>query len=119
MGLAFLADENIDKHIVQLLRQKGYQITYISESAPGSPDDEVLRLANKDGSILMTSDKDFGELIFRQRQTTAGVILIRLHGKKSQEKADIVLGAVEEHADVLLGAFTVITEAGVRFRKTF
>jgi hypothetical protein len=37
------------------------------------------------------------------------MIFIRLHGKKSQEKADIILGAVEEHADVLLGAFTVIT----------
>lgn len=118
MDISFVADENTDKHIVQRLKQSGYRVTYVAESNPGIPDEEVLELTNKAGSILMTSDKDFGELVFRQRRVTAGVVLVRVHAKRPQEKAEIVIKAIEEHAEDLQDAFTVITETGVRIRKT-
>jgi predicted nuclease of predicted toxin-antitoxin system len=62
----FLADENIDQPIVERLRQENHQVWYIAEIAPNISDDIVLKLALDEKAILLTSDKDFGELVFRQ-----------------------------------------------------
>ena len=64
--MKFLADENIDKPIVERLRGDGHSLFYIVEMQPGISDDEVLRLANQQEAVLLTADKDFGELVFRQ-----------------------------------------------------
>mgnify|MGYP003976285159 CR=1 FL=1 len=63
-----LPDECIDKRIVDNLRDKGYDMICVAELAPSIPDDEVLDLANEKSAILLTNDKDFGELVFRQRR---------------------------------------------------
>lgn len=73
----FLADESVDGPIVTRLRQDGHQVEYVAEMQPGISDDRVLVLANQEGSLLITADKDFGELIFRQRRLMPGVVLIR------------------------------------------
>jgi predicted nuclease of predicted toxin-antitoxin system len=78
--LKFLGDENLDWQIVERLRLDGHEVLYVVEMEPGLPDDEVLNLANNEGAILLTSDKDFGELVFRLRRIAAGVVLIRLFG---------------------------------------
>jgi len=83
---------------------------------PGISDDEVLNLANREKSILLTADKDFGELIFRQGKIAKGVILVRLAGLSPEVKAEIVADAIREHAGELLLAFTVITPVTVRIR---
>ena len=72
----FLADESIDAPIVRLLREAGYRVHYIAETAPSISDATVLDLANRDACPLITADKDFGELVFRQRRVMHGVILI-------------------------------------------
>jgi len=69
-----IADENIDAQIVEKLRENGYTVLYIRELDPGISDDEVLNLANQNSAVLITNDKDFGELVFRLRRVTAGVI---------------------------------------------
>jgi predicted nuclease of predicted toxin-antitoxin system len=74
--MKFLADENMDVAIVERLRQDGHQVWYVVEMEPGIPDDEVLALANREGAILITADKDFGELVFRLRYLATGIILI-------------------------------------------
>lgn len=61
----FLADENVDRQIVERLRYVGFNVRYIAETAAGISDDEVLDLANSEESLLLTADKDFGELVFR------------------------------------------------------
>ncbi len=63
---------------------------------------------------LITNDKDFGELIFRQRLTTAGVILVRLAGLSNRAKAETVARAVDDHSKELAGAFAVVTRGHVR-----
>ncbi|WP_193197534.1 DUF5615 family PIN-like protein [Nostoc sp. MG11] len=89
----------------------------IAEIEPGISDDIVLDLGNQEGALLLTSDKDFGELVFRLRRIASGVVLIRLSGLSTISKAEIVTRAVNEHADELLGAFTVITPTNIRIRK--
>ncbi|HQF41351.1 MAG TPA: DUF5615 family PIN-like protein [Ignavibacteriaceae bacterium] len=116
----FVADENIDVPIIQELRKLHLNILSISESMPGCSDSEVLAFANKNNSFLITSDKDFGELIFRQRKILKGVILLRLHGLRSDEKLKLVEEFFTEHINVLneSNLFVVISENSVRIRKS-
>jgi len=113
-----LADEGVDKQIVVLLREKGCSVSYVAEMAPGISDDIVLELANKEGSLLLTSDKDFGYLVFRLRRLSAGVVLIRLAGLPSAKKAAIVASVISKHSQELEKSFTVVTPMGVRIRPS-
>ena len=112
-----VADESTDRRIVERLRQGGHRVWYVAEMAPGIPDDAVLDLANREGAVLLTADKDFGELVVRQRRVSSGVVLIRLAGLSSIRKAEIVTAVIDEHAIDLLFAFTVISAATVRIRR--
>lgn len=78
--MKFFADESVDRHIVERLRREGHRVWYVAEMDPGIPDDVVLALANQETALLLTADKDFGEIVFRQRLHTHGVVLIRLAG---------------------------------------
>lgn len=114
--MKFLADESVDQQIVYRLRQDSHLIWYVVEMEPGISDDEVIKLANQQRAILLTCDKDFGELIFRQRRIVSGVILLRLAGLSQETKGAAVASVVKEHADKLRQAFTVITPGMVRIR---
>ncbi len=111
-----LADEGVDKLIVDRLRQDGHEVAYVAEMSPGIDDDTILRQANDNGALLLTLDKDFGELVFRQRLVHAGVILIRLAGLQSATKADVVATAIAEHETELLNTFSVISPGSIRIR---
>jgi predicted nuclease of predicted toxin-antitoxin system len=85
----FVADENIDRQIVERLREDGHTVIYVAEMDPGIPDEDVIRLADMRSSTLITADKDFGELVFRQALVTHGVVLIRLAGLSQSRKAEL------------------------------
>lgn len=61
----FVADESVDGPIVDLLRSKGHPIVYIAEMKQGVDDQTVFDLANNDRAVLLTEDKDFGEIVYR------------------------------------------------------
>jgi len=111
-----LADEGIDAAIVARLRSNGHDVVYVAELSPGITDDAVLELANVDERILMTADKDFGELVFRLRRVAFGVLLVRLPGLPSASKASAVAQVIGEHGDEMAGAFTVLSAGLVRIR---
>ena len=66
---------------------------------------------------MLTADKDFGELVFRQRLIHSGVLLIRLEGIAPEVKAELVATAFEQLADELLTGFAVLTKRALRLRK--
>jgi predicted nuclease of predicted toxin-antitoxin system len=111
-----VADEGIDKQIVDALRKGGFSVVYFAEEAPGSVDPDVLALASEPDVLLLTSDKDFGELVFRQRLASAGIVLLRLHGVSVTSKAAAVLTALNTHGPEMAGAFTVISPGLLRIR---
>lgn len=77
--MKFLADENIPLEVVFALKQEGIDLISLSELRPRLKDEDVLKLANKKGRVLITFDTDFGELIFKQQLASHGVILLRIH----------------------------------------
>ncbi len=112
-----LADEGVDRPIVDRLRQDGHEVAYIAEMSPGIDDDTILRQANDNGALLLTLDKDFGELVFRQGLVHAGVILIRLAGVQPSTKAEVVSAALREHDSELFNTFSVISPGLIRIRR--
>ncbi|MFH1118040.1 MAG: DUF5615 family PIN-like protein, partial [Pseudomonadota bacterium] len=91
--MKIVADEGVDRPIVEKLRCEQHEVIYVAELAPGINDDDVLRLAKERHAILLTADKDFGELVFRLNRAGEGIVLIRLHGFPSEEKAAITAKA--------------------------
>jgi len=114
--MKFVADESVPQPVIARLRKDGHENLAVIEMKPGISDDKVLGLANQEGVVLLTGDKDFGELVFRNRQYAFGIVLIRLSGLPSQEKSDIVARVVSQHAEELEHAFTVVSARNVRIR---
>jgi predicted nuclease of predicted toxin-antitoxin system len=113
----FVCDEGIDRSIVESLRTDGHEVFYVAESLPSISDDEVLEQANVRAAVLVTADKDFGELVFRLGKTAAGVLLVRLHDVPTQVRAALVSAAVGEHGHELPGSFAVLSSTKLRIRK--
>lgn len=112
----FIADEGVDRIIVEHLRKRGFAVRYIAEMCPGSTDEKVLCLANASAEILLTCDKDFGELVFRQRRLTHGIVLLRLAGLPGERKAELTIAVVQMCADRLANSFAVIAPHQTRLR---
>jgi len=111
-----LCDEGVDSQIVEQLRQDRYDVLYVAEMEPSISDDVVLQRANEHNALLVTEDKDFGELVYRQGLVHLGVVLVRLHGLSSASKARIVSATFIEHESEMTNSFTVISPGMVRIR---
>lgn len=112
-----VADEGVDRQIVDRLRHDGHRVFYVAEMQPGVADDVVLELANREDALLVTADKDFGDLVFRRCRSTLGVVLIRLAGLAPTAKAEIVASAIRVHGAELSCSFAVITPKTLRIRR--
>ena len=94
----------------------GHDVVWTGESEdPG--DEKILAHAYSEQRIVVTLDKDFGELVYRLKKAHHGIILIRLAGYHPLDKADIVVKILSKHKIELLNAFTVIQANAVRIRK--
>ena len=113
----FLADENVDNRIVIALRELGYDIHAIIEMDRGISDDEVLELSNEFNAIILTEDKDFGELTYRLQKKSNGIILIRISGVDIEQKIDIIRQVLTSHLSELRNSFTVITQNKIRIKE--
>jgi predicted nuclease of predicted toxin-antitoxin system len=115
--MKILADESVDREIVMRLRADGFDVASIAELAPSVSDDSVLDQANADSALLLTADKDFGELVYRLGQIHTGIVLSRLRGISAERKAEIVSEAFRNHSAEFAGAFSVISPGSIRIRR--
>jgi predicted nuclease of predicted toxin-antitoxin system len=102
--------------LVEWLRLSGHDVVYVADIAPRATDRDVMSLAAEDHRLLLTEDKDFGDLVFRQTQPVPGIVLIRMGPSQRQRKAQRLTAAVERFGDTLFGRYTVIEEARFRSR---
>lgn len=113
----FLIDESVDIKIVSELREMGFSALSIYESNSGISDEEVLEIANENGSILITEDKDFGELVYRLNLSNHGIVLLRILNLSRQEKIELAIRVIKKHNHKFSNAFTVIDASKIRIRK--
>ncbi|HRW05976.1 MAG TPA: DUF5615 family PIN-like protein [Caldilineaceae bacterium] len=112
--MRILADENCPGDLIDALRAAGHDVRWIRTDAPGSTDPVILGQAQAENRLVLTFDKDFGELAFRRRlPATAGIFLCRLHGMRPAVLTAHVLHALSSRAD-WAGHFTVLTERQIR-----
>jgi predicted nuclease of predicted toxin-antitoxin system len=117
--MKFLLDENAELRIATFLKQAGHDVTSIIEDYPRSiSDEQVLAIARAEDRILITNDRDFGELIFRQQLPHSGVIYFRLPlDSTASEKIAWLRRVLRDYAD-RLDQFIVIRPGGIRIRRT-
>ncbi|MBI5880246.1 MAG: DUF5615 family PIN-like protein [Chloroflexi bacterium] len=116
--MKFLLDESADYPLAAYLRSRSHDVTAVAHDYPNAlKDDAVLAIALREERILITNDRDFGELIFRRHLPHRGIILFRLGAEALSIKErwlDVVLDAHAHH----LRGFIVVTENGVRVRHS-
>ena len=110
--MRFLADESCAQPVIRALREAAHDVAAIAEMAKGASDEYVLEQALK--RVLVTEDRDFGELVYARRQPSAGVLLIRFHPSARRNKPVTVVAAVAKLGQRLQDAFTVIEPGRVR-----
>lgn len=114
--MRIVADESVDRPIVEKLKQDGLELTYVADEKPSAQDTWVFDRAQQERAILLTCDKDFGEIVFRQKLTAHGVILLRLAGLSIDRKSEIACREIRKHGTELEDQFTVISPGSVRIR---
>jgi predicted nuclease of predicted toxin-antitoxin system len=112
--MRLLANENFPLDAVIALRENEHDVTWIREVARGSKDEQVLALAQQENRILITFDKDFGELAFRSRPTSAGgIILFRITAISSHHIAQVAVQALASRTD-WADHFSVVEDQRIR-----
>lgn len=112
--MRLITDENIWVSMTRAFRLAGHPVYSILESQPGIKDEEVLRLAFERNVLLVTADKGYGNMVFRQQLPTSGVLLLRLRELEDTERNNLALRVLEEFGDSLLGQFSVLTTRDLR-----
>lgn len=116
--MRFLLDESVDSRLASFLTNQGHNTTIIAHDYPHALSDrEVLAIARREKRIIVTNDRDFGELVFHQRLRHSGVIYFRLNTnrlERIQERLQYVLTSYSDRLD----EFIVVTDWRVRSRQS-
>ena len=114
--IKLLIDESVDYLLTSFLREAGFEVLSILEEYPGISDDQVLKISTKLKALLLTEDKDFGDLVVRFNKSNCGILLIRFSGSP-QKKKTVVLQTLKNHYEEMINNFTVLSEDKIRIRK--
>ena len=114
--MRFLLDESADTRLIPEIRRRGHDVTRVATEYPaGLSDSDVLALAYTERRVLLTADRDFGDLVFRQKQLHAGVVLLRLEDEGLDIKRSRLEHVLDTYAD-RLNQFLVVTANAIRVR---
>ncbi|RMF27800.1 MAG: hypothetical protein D6759_17005 [Chloroflexi bacterium] len=112
--MKFLVDECTGPAVARWLRTRQHDVFSVYEEARGLSDERILQKAVEEHRILITNDKDFGEMIFREGKPHYGVVLLRLEDERASNKIRVLESLLDQFADQIAGNFIVVTETTVR-----
>jgi predicted nuclease of predicted toxin-antitoxin system len=110
----FVADESCAGPVIRALRAAGHDVLAIAESAAGTRDEAIIEQAVERGRVLLTEDRDFGELVYARGRSSAGVVLIKFGSRVRQAKPAAVTEAVAKMGTRLRNGFTVVEPGRLR-----
>jgi predicted nuclease of predicted toxin-antitoxin system len=105
----------VEKPLVDFLGEMGFDIKWITNIDKRMPDDRVCEIANNEQRIIITNDKDFGEIVFYQKKIAYGIILLRVKGQNSSEKIILVEKLLDKYSDKITNHLVVVTKKKFRF----
>lgn len=113
-SMRLVADESCDFTVVVGARDAGHDVVSIAEHMPGVDDEKVIELAASERRLLLTEDKDFGQLVFAAAKESSGVILIRYPALARSTFTQAVVNLLAERADALYSRFVVMEPGRIR-----
>jgi predicted nuclease of predicted toxin-antitoxin system len=114
--MRFLVDECTGPGVARWLSSKGHHVVSVYDDMRGASDTEILEYAFKNGLILITNDKDFGELVFKHSMKHTGIVLLRLSDQRKENKIDVLEKLLSSHENDLENGFLVVNEKNVRIK---
>ena len=117
MKLKFLIDESTGRKLNIFLNELGYDSKFSGDIKPRADDKEVLEMANAEKRIIITNDKDFGELIYRQKLSSSGTILLRLRNDNPKTRQEYSVKLIKQLKENLISKFIVLNENKFRMKN--
>jgi predicted nuclease of predicted toxin-antitoxin system len=117
MNLNFLVDVGVGKSIEDFLIEQGFDIKSVRTINPRMSDQEILKIAASEDRIIITMDKDFGELVYHSFIEHSGVILLRLEDATGDEKLEVIKKIISNHTERIKGNFCVFQRDKFRIRN--
>jgi predicted nuclease of predicted toxin-antitoxin system len=112
----FLTDVGVGKKVETWLIENGYDVKAVRDLDPRMADQKILAIAAQEQRMVITMDKDFGEMVYQAGQLHTGVLLLRLEQATGAEKCRVVADIVTNHADKIVGKFCVYQRGQLRIR---
>jgi predicted nuclease of predicted toxin-antitoxin system len=115
--LKFLIDVGVGKQVESCLSKMGFDMKAVRDIDPRLPDEEILKIASHEKRMVITMDKDFGELVYNSGLHHSGVLLLRLDDANGDQKVNIISIIMENFADKLQNYFCTYQHGILRIRK--
>lgn len=112
--MRFLVDESGDFAVVRALRGAGHDVVAVSEHSSRAEDSDVIQMALSEERIVLTEDKDFGQLVYASGQQSQGIILIRFPAKARATLPGAITKLAQDVGEDLVGAFVVVRPGRIR-----
>jgi predicted nuclease of predicted toxin-antitoxin system len=112
--MRFLVDECVGTSVAEYLKSNNHIVFSVFDESRGAEDADLLQKYYLENYILITSDKDFGEMIFKNQKKHKGIILIRCQPNNFKQKIIILTKLLANYADKLENNFVVVTNENVR-----
>lgn len=113
--MKFLVDECTGPKVAKWLSNNGYVVFSVFDESRGLSDKEILLKSYTEGWILITNDKDFGEMVYRENYSHCGIVFLRLNSQRAVAKINALNQLLSIYAEQLPNSFTVVSETQVRF----
>jgi len=115
--LRFLVDVGVSKKVENWLKSQGCDVKCVRDLDPKMDDVELLKIAASENRLVITMDKDFGELVYNSGVSHAGVLLLRLEEARFDEKIRVVEDILKNYSDKIVNKFCVYKDGKLRIRK--
>ena len=113
--MRFLVDECTGPAVAKWLHDQGHEVFSVFDEARGADDESLIRKAQNEDWVLITNDKDFGAMVYRERRLHGGIILLRLDDERPVTKIETLSRLIDGYGERLVNSFVVATETQVRF----
>lgn len=115
--MQLVADESCDFGLVRALRSAGHNVISIAETQAGVDDERVIELARSERRLLITEDKDFGQLVYSAAKENSGVLLVRYPTLARSTLVNALLALLAERGDDLYSCFVVLEPGRIRLSR--
>ena len=116
-NLKIIIDVGVGRIIEEWLSLQGFDVTIIRKLNPEMTDLDIIKLADDKDAIIITMDKDFGELVFKTHSSHRGILLLRLEDAIAEEKLSVIQNIFPDHFSQIKNHYCVYQNGKLRIRN--